>query len=109
MRSVLPAAEQGEHPEAEDGHRGPAGEEAHPEEDAVDADLYRAGIPHHLRHAGGHDAFLHERLPGPGGGASACEQQHQLLAKPRPTAELTASNVWKQLRRAGYPPKQLQL
>ena len=90
MCGVLPPAEQGEHPEAEDGHRGQAGEEADPEEDPVDADLHRAGLPHHLRHAGGDDALLHERLPGPGRRSSACLQQYQLLAKSRPPAELTA-------------------
>ena len=92
MRRVLLAAEQGEHQEAEDGHRGQEGEEAHPEEDPVDLDLHRAGLPHHLRHLGGHDALLHQRVPGQGGGQAVGEQQHQLLAKSSPAAsQLTRS------------------
>ena len=101
MRGLLPPAEQREHPKAEDGHRGPEGEEAHSEEDPVDADLHCTGLPHHLRYVGGDYALVHERLPGPGCGSSACQQQYQLIAKPSrpPAAELTIGNVWQQLRR----------
>ena len=106
MRGLLPPAEQGEHSKVEDGHRGQEGEEAHPEEDPMDADLHRTGLPHHLCHVGGDDAELYERLPGPGCSSSACKQQYQLIAKPSrpPAAELTIGNVWQQLMRR-YRPK----
>ena len=97
MRGLLPAAEQGEHPQAENGHRGQEGEEAHPKEDPVDVDLHSTGFPHHLCNVGGDDAELYERVPRPGCSSSACQQQYQLIAKPPPptAAELTIATFEK--------------